>query len=163
MLIGVLLPSAAGLIPRFVRGRTSAVGYMAVRADKGRMSTPEFPTLDRGWDSPAEFRLTEERLAPGGRLLAVCGELDIATVPELRERLDAAVDAKVKRLVLDLSDISFMDSVAMAAILHTRTRMGERADPVVVPESSYTRLVFEIAGLPRCLELYESRADAIAA
>ncbi len=128
------------------------------------MSTPEFPTLDRGWDSPAEFRLTEERLAPGGRLLAVCGELDIATVPELRERLDAAVDAGVKRLVLDLSDISFMDSVAMAAILHTRTRMGERGRVhVVVPESSYTRLVFEIAGLPRCLELYESREAAIAA
>ena len=127
------------------------------------MSTPEFPILDRGWDSPAEFRLHEERLAPGGRLLAVRGELDIATVPELRERLDAAVDAGVKRLVLDLSDISFMDSIAMAAILHTRTRLGESGRiAVVVPESSYTRLVFEIAGLPRCLELYESRAEAVA-
>jgi anti-sigma B factor antagonist len=128
------------------------------------MSTPEFPTLDRGWDSPAEFRLTEERLAPGGRLLAASGELDIATVPELRERLDAAVDAGIKRLVLDLSDISFMDSVAMAAILHTRTRLGESGRiNVVVPESSYTRLVFEIAGLPRCLDVFESRADAVAA
>ena len=124
------------------------------------MSTPEFPTLDRGWDSPAEFRLHEERI-PGGRMLAVTGEFDIATVPELRERLDAAVDAGARRLVLDLSDISFMDSVAMAAILHTRTRMGEQGRiDVVVPESSYTRLVFEIAGLPRCLNLHESRAAA---
>jgi anti-sigma B factor antagonist len=128
------------------------------------MSTPEFPILDRGWDSPAEFRLTEERLRPGGKLLAVCGELDIATVPELRERLDAAVDAGVKRLVLDLSEVAFMDSIAMAAILHTRTRLGESGRIlVVVPESSYTRLVFEIAGLPRCLELFESRAEAVAA
>jgi anti-sigma B factor antagonist len=128
------------------------------------MSTPEFPTLDRGWDSPAEFRLTEERVRPDGRLLAVRGELDIATVPELRERLDAAVDAGVKRLVLDLSEVAFMDSIAMAAILHTRTRLGDSGRIlVVVPESSYTRLVFEIAGLPRCLELFESRAEAVAA
>jgi len=128
------------------------------------MSTPEFPTLDRGWDRPAEFRLTEERVRPDGRLLAVYGELDIATVPELRERLDAAVDAGVKRLVLDLSGVAFMDSVAIAAILHTRTRLGDSGRIlVVVREGSYTRLVFEIAGLPRCLELFESRAEAVAA
>jgi anti-sigma B factor antagonist len=126
------------------------------------MSTPEFPILDRGWDSPAEFRLTEQRLPPAGRLLAVCGELDIATVPELRERLDAAVDAGVKRLVLDLSDIAFMDSVAMAAILHARTQLGKDGRlAVVLGRESYTQLVFEIAGLPRCLALFETRAAAV--
>jgi anti-sigma B factor antagonist len=127
------------------------------------MSTPEFPTLARGWDSPDEFRLTEERLRPAGRLLVVRGELDIATVPEMRQRLDAAIDAGAKRLVLDLSEISFMDSIAMAAILHARTRLGASGRvAVVVPYGSYTRLVFEIAGLPSCLDLYETREEAVA-
>jgi hypothetical protein len=34
---------------------------------------------------------------------------------------------------------------------------------VVIPSGSYTRLVVEIAGLPRCLDLFETRADALAA
>lgn len=127
------------------------------------MSTPEYPSLARGWDSPDEFRLIEERLAPSGRLLTVSGELDIATAPDLRKRLDAAVDAGTKRIVLDLEAVSFMDSVAMAAIIHTRTRLGDKGKiAIVVPSTSYTRLVFEIAGLPRCLDLFETRDHAVA-
>jgi hypothetical protein len=30
----------------------------------------------------------------------------------------------------------------------------------VVPGGTYTRLVFEIAGLPRCLDVFETLADA---
>lgn len=127
------------------------------------MSTPEYPSLPRGWDSPDEFRLVEERLVPSGRLLTVSGELDIATAPDLRTRLDAAVDAGTQRIVLDLGAVSFMDSVAMAAIIHTRTRLGDKGKiAVVVPNDSYTRLVFEIAGLPRCLDLFETRDHAVA-
>lgn len=100
---------------------------------------------------------------PSGRLLTVSGELDIATAPDLRSRLDAAVDAGTKRIVLDLEAVSFMDSVAMAAIIHTRTRLGDRGKiAIVVPSASYTRLVFEIAGLPRCLDLFETREHAVA-
>ena len=117
-----------------------------------------------GWDAPAEFRLRAERLDPESVLVTVAGELDIATVPQLRERLDAAVDAGATRVVLDLTDVSFMDSVAMAAIIHARTRLGDAGRLVVaIPSESYTRLVFEIAGLPRCLDLFETRAEAVAA
>ena len=119
--------------------------------------------ITHGWEGPADFRLEEERLGARGVLLSAFGELDIATVPELRQRLDAAADAHAERVVLDLTGVSFMDSVAMAAIIHARTRLGQRGRlAVVIPSEGYTRLVFEIAGLPRCLDLYETRADALA-
>jgi anti-sigma B factor antagonist len=115
------------------------------------------------WDAPAQFRLDEAELPSGGLLLEAAGELDIATVPELRERLDAAVDAGVSRVVLDLTGVSFMDSVAMAAILHARRGLADRGSlAVVIPSGSYTRLVVEIAGLPRCLDLFETREQALA-
>ena len=115
------------------------------------------------WDAPAQFQLEESPLAGGGVALTAAGELDLATVPALRERLDAAIDAGARHLVLDLTAVTFMDSVAMAAILHARTRLGgDGRLAVVIPTGSYTRLVVEIAGLPRCLDLFETRAQALA-
>ena len=109
------------------------------------------------------FGLTEEPLGESGTILAVAGELDIATAPELRGRLTAAIEAGKTGIVVDLREVAFMDSVAMAAILHARTQLGDRGRlAVVLDDESYTRLVFEIAGLPRCLDLFETREAAAA-
>jgi anti-sigma B factor antagonist len=113
-----------------------------------------------GWDRPPAFYVLEAPLGPDGVVLTVHGELDIATAPDFRERLDEVVDGGAKRLVLDLSEVAFMDSVAIAAILHARTRLGDGRMAVVIPGGTYTRLVFEIAGLPRCLDVFETLADA---
>jgi anti-sigma B factor antagonist len=125
------------------------------------MSTVNESIFVDGWDRPPAFYVLEAPLEPDGVILTVHGELDIATAPGFRERLDGAVDAGAKRLVLDLSPVAFMDSVAIAAILHTRTRLGDGRLAVVIPDGTYTRLVFEIAGLPRCLDVFETLADAI--
>ena len=117
-----------------------------------------------GWDGPDEFQLRKDLMGPDGAILTAGGELDIATAPELRGQLDAAIDAGARRLVLDLTDVTFMDSVAIAAILHARRRLGDDGRlAVTIPTGSYPRLVFEIAGLPRCLDLFETREDALAA
>ena len=126
------------------------------------MQTPDQAALPTGWDAPQEFRLAEEPL-PGGVLISVTGELDIATAPELRSRLNAAVEARARRVVLDLCPVTFMDSVAMAVVLHARARLGAGGRmAIVIPGDSYTRLVFEIAGLPQCLDLFETRGEALA-
>ncbi|MGH2970245.1 MAG: STAS domain-containing protein [Solirubrobacteraceae bacterium] len=128
------------------------------------MSAPENLIGRTAADDWGPFVLADERLGRRGAVLTASGELDIATVPEFRDRLTRWVDAGVDRLVLDLRGVGFMDSVAMAAIIHTRTQLGDAGRMAVVLDGdSYTRLVFEIAGLPRCLELYETREEAAAA
>jgi len=108
------------------------------------------------------FGVTEEPL-PGGLALTVSGELDMATAPELRECLGAALDAGATRLVVDLSEVTFMDSVGLAAVLHARTRLlaGGRLALVVAPDS-YAQLVLEIAGMPRALAILADRDAAVA-
>jgi len=108
------------------------------------------------------FGLAEEPL-PGGLVLAVSGELDLATAPELRERLGAAVDSGMTRVVVDLHDVTFMDSVGLAAVLHARSRLGAsgRLALVVAPDS-YAQLVLEITGMPRALAIFADRDAAIA-
>jgi anti-sigma B factor antagonist len=114
-------------------------------------------------DDWSAFEMAEERLGASGTILTVSGELDIATAPELRDRLTAAIKRGAKGVVVDLRDVTFMDSVAMAAILNARTQLGKNGRlAVVLGADSYTQLVFEIAGLPRCLALFDARDDAIA-
>jgi len=126
------------------------------------MSASNHATVSSGWDQPDEFHVAEEPLRPDGVLLTVSGELDIATAPELRRRLAGVIDAGARRLVIDLRPISFMDSVAMAAILHARKLLDGGRMAIVLEPDSYTRIVFEIAGLPRCLGLFGTREEAIA-
>ena len=109
------------------------------------------------------FRLDEESLDPSGLVLTVSGELHLATAPEFRARLTAAIDAGVSRLVIDLRPLSFLDSVALAALLHARKRLGDAGRmAVVVAPDSYTRLIFEVAGMPRCVDVFETREHAVA-
>ena len=108
------------------------------------------------------IQLTEETFDPSGLVITVGGELDIATAPALRARLDAAIGAGTRRLVIDLSAISFLDSVALATIVHAKQRLPEDGRmALAVDPSSYVMLVFESGGLPQVLDLVETRDQAI--
>ena len=111
---------------------------------------------------PRGIELTEDTFDPSGLVVTVSGELDIATAPALRDRLTAAIDAGTQRLVIDLSGISFLDSVALATIVHAKQRLPDNGKmALAVDPSSYVMLVFESGGLPNVLDLVETRAQAI--
>ena len=122
------------------------------------MTTPE-----QTGEIAATVSLDEQSLDPSGLILTVSGELDLATAPKLRARLTAAIDAGVNRLVIDLCPLYFLDSIALAVLLHARRQLGDagRMAVAVAPES-YTRLIFEVAGMPQCLDVFDTRAQAIA-
>jgi anti-sigma B factor antagonist len=112
--------------------------------------------------TPGALRLTEETLEPSGVVFTVRGELDIATAPELRTRVNAAVDTGVNRLIIDLRAVSFLDSVALATLLQARRRMGDDGRlAVLAAADSYVRLIFEVAGMPQCIDIFETREQAV--
>lgn len=112
---------------------------------------------------PPPFGVDREPMGPDGAILAVRGELDMLTVPELRIALNEEIQAGARRLVLDLTEVSFIDSVSLAAILNTRRRLGEGGRlAVVIEEDSYSMLIFEIGGLDSIVELCHTRAGAVA-
>lgn len=108
------------------------------------------------------IQLTEETFDPSGLVVTVGGELDIATAPALRDRLEAAIEGGTRRLVIDLSAITFLDSVALATIVHAKQRLPEDGRmALAVDPSSYVMLVFESGGLPQVLDLVETREQAV--
>jgi anti-sigma B factor antagonist len=111
-------------------------------------------------NDPPEFSLAEAPLQGGGVRLAITGDLDIATLPALRERLAAITDAGSRRLLLDLRGVSFMDSTALAAIIHTKKKLGDDGRmTLVIPPDSYPRLILEVTGLAGILDVVETLDD----
>jgi anti-anti-sigma factor len=111
---------------------------------------------------PRGIQVTEETFDPSGIALTVSGELDIATAPALRDRLSAAIEAGRHRIVVDLCALDFLDSVALATIVHAKQLLPEDGKmALAVDPGSYVMLIFESSGLAKVLDLVETRAQAI--
>ncbi|WP_214415956.1 STAS domain-containing protein [Sphaerisporangium fuscum] len=78
----------------------------------------------------------------------VSGDVDISNSPLLRQHLLAAIDRSHATIVLDLSEVTFMDASGVSALLAARRRSVRLGGGVrlVAPSSSVCR-VLEAAGL----------------
>jgi anti-anti-sigma factor len=82
------------------------------------------------------------------RLLAVSGEVDIATVEEFLTEADACLGDGVEVCEIDLGAVTFIDSSGLGALVRIRNTAHDRGKAVLltnVPDS-VTRL-FEVTGL----------------
>ena len=113
-------------------------------------------------EDPPRFA-TENRLADVP-VLTVAGELDMASAPELELRLMAALGAGRGGLVLDLAQVTFMDSTALTALVNALERFESVAGRLVlVATDPRLRALLEVAGMHDGLEMYATRDDALAA
>jgi anti-sigma B factor antagonist len=99
-----------------------------------------------------------------GVVLSLSGELDAYDAPALRTSFGELVrDHPGGVVVLDLADVSFLDSTALGTIvsLLRRVRESDGELRVVLPETA-ARRIFEVTALERALDVWPSRADALA-
>jgi anti-sigma B factor antagonist len=114
-------------------------------------------------DEPAGLVLEEIRI--GHRtVIAVAGDIDIATVETLQQAVERALVSGAADVWLDLSDVDFMDSTGLRVVLGARTALRRRKKrlAVICPPGPVHR-VLEIAGLDDRLTVYPDRAAAHAA
>lgn len=94
----------------------------------------------------------------GHTVVKLCGELDIANAPRLREQLLILLDRQLPRgLILDLSELEFMDSSGTAVLVNTerRARMLGCAFALAAPQAVVSR-VLRISGLDQHFLVFES-------
>jgi anti-sigma B factor antagonist len=60
-------------------------------------------------------------------VLRLFGALDISTVGQLRERLIAALEREIPALALDMSQVTFVDSSGLGALLAGKKRALEKS------------------------------------
>ena len=109
--------------------------------------------------------VTEERAEPGNRVIALRGELDVATVGSLRGVLGPAVDDPDTRLVVvDLTEVTFIDSTGLMTLLNALRRLVRRGGRLVLACSNPTVLrLFAITGTDTTLHVLPDRRAALSA
>lgn len=87
--------------------------------------------------------------------LHVSGEVDLATVPELRDAAHRLVmDAPGRTVAIDLDGVSVLDDIGLGVLLGSAGRARDRGgDLVLVCTSERLRGWFELSGLARAIEV----------
>src|SRR3954464_3291584 len=79
----------------------------------------------------------EVRVQPAGTTTVVLhGELDLVTIEELRALLAQACDQPLKRLIVDIADVSFLDLTSLSAILATADGLREHGGDLLLRGAS---------------------------
>ena len=88
-------------------------------------------------------------------VVAVEGQIDMATVPLLWGSLEEATSEVSTRLIVDVSGTTFVDSTGVAVFLMAHNRLrGQGAELVLRSPSPAVLKVLQVAGLDRVLVLW---------
>ena len=110
--------------------------------------------------SIGDLEIIVGELSGGGTLVRLRGELDLATVSEFQEALARAKTAA--RVVIDLTECSFLDSSGMRALLARASADGDVKGPVsLVASDPGMRKSLEIAGVDSVLPIHATVAEAL--
>ncbi|MEZ0109374.1 anti-anti-sigma factor [Catenulispora sp. EB89] len=134
-------------------------------------STPEYqpPYLTGPGGAPLEALRVDVHGHAAGRVVVLVGELDIATVPTLTDRLARSDDAAGStgaarpRLAADLSGLGFCDCAGLGALVGIHRHAMEQGGWLrLCAPPARIRTILRITGLSRVLLCYPTVAEAFA-
>ena len=98
---------------------------------------------------------------PGYVIATVAGEIDIATVAQLRQRLVVLAESG-QPVIADLEQVSFMDAAGLGALAGASRRAAANGASLhVVCSRRQTRRLFRLTGLDRQVPLAHTLAEAL--
>ncbi|OGP87297.1 MAG: hypothetical protein A2156_11015 [Deltaproteobacteria bacterium RBG_16_48_10] len=98
----------------------------------------------------------------GIKVVALSGEIDMYTSPTLREELMGLINKRVTPLLVDLKEVSYIDSSGIATFVEGLKRMmsyGGRLKLVGLLEG--VKEIFSFSKLDKVFEIYGNLEDAI--
>ena len=110
------------------------------------------------------FAVNTEVVEDGIAVIDLKGEVDLYTAPEFKERMVALIEDGKKRIVVDLSAATFIDSTTLGVLVGGVKRLRPTGGTLalVCTDQNITK-IFEITGLDRVFPIHPSRDEALAA
>lgn len=104
-----------------------------------------------------------ERPEPGVVLLRARGDVDAYTAPGLRTQLHELTGGEEQLVVVDLAEITFIDSAGLGTLVGAHRRMREAGGRLrIVRPPALVARAFELTGLDEVLEFADDREQALA-
>jgi anti-sigma B factor antagonist len=95
-------------------------------------------------------------------IIEVHGEVDVYTSPSLKSALLTAAEDKCSPVIVDMGDVSFIDSSGLGVLVGALRRAREAGGELrVVCDKETTMKIFRITGLDRVFPMYNSVEQAL--
>jgi len=92
----------------------------------------------------------------------VSGEIDVATSPDLRRLFIRMANEKVKTVILNLKDVSYIDSSGLATFVEGLQRIKGYAGKLKLANlSGKAKSLFEITKLEKVFDIYDTEMAAV--
>ena len=118
-------------------------------------------TSDLSHPNPGLFAMRSRGLDASTCVLAVEGELDLASAPALKGELLELLRGGYGKIVLDLSRVTFMDSTALGVLVGIDRRLDEGERLAIACPQPEVLNIFELAGLDGTFHLESNVEDAL--
>jgi anti-sigma B factor antagonist len=86
-------------------------------------------------------------------VVALSGELDVASSQGFTEELIRLIDGGTTELVIDLTRLDFIDSTGLSAILQANRKLDGKGQLVLREPTPLVRQVLEVTGLTGALRI----------
>ncbi|HTE17544.1 MAG TPA: STAS domain-containing protein [Armatimonadota bacterium] len=101
-----------------------------------------------------------ERPAPDCAVIILTGELDACSAPRIEEEIAAQLSAASPRVVLDLTDVEFIDSAGIRLVMLVANRATPSNEVVVInPHARLARRALDIVGIARIVPTADALAE----
>jgi anti-sigma B factor antagonist len=96
-------------------------------------------------------------------IVCLAGELDLYNADDARAAIGEAAGQKPERVIVDLSQVTFVDSTGLGVLVEGRTKLENRKALLLAAPQVETRRALEVSGLDRYFPAYDTVDDALAA
>ncbi len=98
----------------------------------------------------------------GGTIVRPVGDIDLSGAPALRQELKQAQEAAPDRVIVDLSEVPYMDSSGLATLVEAmQIARKNQGTLIICALQAKVRSIFEIARLDMVFKIADTREDAM--
>ncbi len=103
------------------------------------------------------------RAVDAGFVVEASGDVDMQSSPKMREELRKIVAQKPAKIVVNLTDVPYIDSSGLATLVEClQSTRKQKSELALVGISETVRDIFELSGLDRVFTIKATEAEALA-
>lgn len=107
------------------------------------------------------MKIHSRLIGDGVAVLKLDGKLNMVSAPHLREEIHSAVSAGNSRIAIDLTDVDFIDSSGLGALINgLKSTRQAGGDLRIAAPAEQVKLVLELTNINRVLKAYDNAETA---